>query len=215
MQSRTQKYSEFRYYTNLENMAYVHHETLDKMCENIFISRIGIVKEFDYKTQEGVVVIPEFGSLNIETKNISNMKLHLQTNDKVILLQSSVNLFDIEDTNYFDKTYFYIINSIDIKTIEKAVIDIDQFELKNHTLDIKAEESINIESKDLNINANKIKIKASNPISISTNNASLYDILNSLINTLEKLKFVQELDAMKDLQLQMPILKTKLNKLLL
>ncbi|AYE36972.1 hypothetical protein DB313_05595 (plasmid) [Borrelia turcica IST7] len=263
---QTQNYNEFRYYTNLENMAYIHHETLDKMCQHIFISRLGIVKEFDPKTQEGIVVIPEFGSLNIATKNISNMQLYLKEKDKVILLQSSVNLFDTKDTNYFDKTYFYILNRVDIKTIEKAIIDIDQFALKHHKLDIEAEETINIksedklnidsqdlalnsstiklksedkfnidsqdlalnsstiklksedkfniDSQDLALNSSAIKLKSSNPISISTNNESLYGILNSLLDTLQELKFVQEAGAMAELQLKMPLLKVRLQQLL-
>ncbi|WKC58462.1 DUF777 family protein [Borrelia sp. P9F1] len=219
---KTHDYNEFRYHTNLEDMAYIHHETLDKMCQHIFISRLGIVKEFYPSTQEGIVIIPEFGNLDIATKNISNMQLHLKEKDEVILLQSSVNLFDTKDTNYFDKTYFYILNRVDIKTIEKAIIDIDQFALKNYKLDIEAQENINIKSKDklnlasqdLKLESNLLEIKSSNPISISTNSTSLYSILNSLLDTLERLNFAQELGAKAELQVQMPLLKARLSQLL-
>ncbi|AHH11118.1 DUF777 family protein (plasmid) [Borrelia coriaceae] len=103
------------------------------LCDNIFICRIGIIKEFDLKTQEGIVVIEEYEDLSIKTRNISNLRLDLREDDRVILLQSSINIFNEKDNNYFDKHYFYILNGVSPKyagiDVAKISISSKEFEL--------------------------------------------------------------------------------------
>ncbi|WP_419253787.1 DUF777 family protein [Borreliella afzelii] len=101
---------------------------------NIFITRIGTVKEFKQQTQEAVVIIPEFEDLEIHTKNISNISLELSKGDTVLLLQSSVNIFDKNDDIHFDKNHFYILSAISPKTLN----------LISDTVKIKANSRIEI-----------------------------------------------------------------------
>ncbi|WP_445436390.1 DUF777 family protein [Candidatus Borreliella tachyglossi] len=209
MAVETKKYNQFRYYNKLKNMSYIHHETLNSLCENIFISKIGIIKEYDHTKQEGIVHIKEFGELDIRTRNISNMQLHLKEDDKVILLQSSINLFEEEDDNFFDKTYFYILNAIATKTIQKAVIDINNFETKHEKLNIGVKEELSIKAEDkLNINAKECKIKhdslkinstsivvdgdsvvikSATPLEININGKTLGSIIDDIYDTMASL----------------------------
>ncbi|WP_418885663.1 DUF777 family protein [Borreliella tanukii] len=101
---------------------------------NIFITRIGTVKEFKQQTQEAVVIIPEFEDLEIQTKNISNISFELSKGDTVILLQSSINIFDKNDDIHFDKHHFYILSTISPKTLN----------LISDTVKIKANSRIEI-----------------------------------------------------------------------
>ncbi|WP_418906326.1 DUF777 family protein (plasmid) [Borreliella tanukii] len=101
---------------------------------NIFITRIGTVKEFKQQTQEAVVIIPEFEDLEIQTKNISNISFELSKGDTVILLQSSINIFDKNDDIHFDKHHFYILSAISPKTLN----------LISDTVKIKANSRIEI-----------------------------------------------------------------------
>ncbi|WP_425337177.1 DUF777 family protein [Borreliella tanukii] len=101
---------------------------------NIFITRIGTVKEFNRQTQEAVVIIPEFEDLEIHTKNISNISFELSKGDTVILLQSSINIFDKNDDIHFDKHHFYILSAISPKTLN----------LISDTVKIKANSRIEI-----------------------------------------------------------------------
>ncbi|WP_418906417.1 DUF777 family protein (plasmid) [Borreliella tanukii] len=101
---------------------------------NIFITRIGTVKEFKQQTQEAVVIIPEFENLEIQTKNISNISFELSKGDTVILLQSSINIFDKNDDIHFDKHHFYILSAISPKTLN----------LISDTVKIKANSRIEI-----------------------------------------------------------------------
>ncbi|WP_418456949.1 DUF777 family protein [Borreliella kurtenbachii] len=101
---------------------------------NIFIIKIGTVKEFKQHTQEAIVTIPEFEDLEIHTKNISNISLELSKGDCVLLLQSSVNIFDKNDDIHFDKHHFYILSAISPKTLN----------LISDTVKIKANNNIEI-----------------------------------------------------------------------
>ncbi|AHH07009.1 Hypothetical protein BCD_0943, partial (plasmid) [Borrelia crocidurae DOU] len=74
--------------------------------DKIAILKLGVIKSFNSQTQEAVVIIPEYKDLEIKTQNISNMHFNPQEGDKVILIQSSISLFDSKDNNYFDKNYF-------------------------------------------------------------------------------------------------------------
>ncbi|WP_418905855.1 DUF777 family protein [Borreliella japonica] len=101
---------------------------------NIFITRLGTVKEFKQQTQEAVVIIPEFEDLEIHTKNISNINFELSKGDAVLLLQSSINIFDKNDDIHFDKHHFYILSAISPKTLN----------LISDTVKIKANSRIEI-----------------------------------------------------------------------
>ncbi|MCD2413887.1 DUF777 family protein, partial [Borreliella burgdorferi] len=101
---------------------------------NIFIIKIGTVKEFKQQTQEAIVTIPEFEDLEIHTKNISNISLELSKGDNVLLLQSSVNIFDKNNDIHFDKHHFYILSAINPKTLN----------LISDTVKIKANNKIEI-----------------------------------------------------------------------
>ncbi|AEL19359.1 conserved hypothetical protein (plasmid) [Borreliella bissettiae DN127] len=61
--------------------------------------------------------MPEFEDLEIHTKNISNISLELSKDDSVLLLQSSVNIFDKNNDIHFDKHHFYILSAISPKTL--------------------------------------------------------------------------------------------------
>ncbi|WP_233186323.1 DUF777 family protein [Borreliella burgdorferi] len=101
---------------------------------NIFIIKIGIIKEFKHQTQEAIVTIPEFEDLEVRTKNISNIGLELSKGDCVLLLQSSVNIFDKNNDIHFDKHHFYILSAISPKTLN----------LISDTVKIKANNNIEI-----------------------------------------------------------------------
>ncbi|WP_238614543.1 DUF777 family protein [Borrelia turcica] len=73
------------------------------MNQTIFICRIGIIKKFEYESQEGNVLSPEFAGLEIKTFSISNIRLDLREGRGVILLQSNYNIFNEYDDNNFDK----------------------------------------------------------------------------------------------------------------
>lgn len=111
-----------------------------KKClrDNVFICRIGVIKEFDFETQEGIVLIEEYEDLNIKSRNISCLRLELKEGDRVILLQSSINIFDERDNNYFDKHYFYILNAVNRKY---AGINVDKFSLSSKELDILSDDA--------------------------------------------------------------------------
>lgn len=109
---------------------------------NIFITRIGTVKEFKQQTQEAVVIIPEFEDLEIHTRNISNISFELAKGDTVLLLQSSVNIFDKNDDIHFDKNHFYILSAISPKTLNLICDTVkikanSRIEIANQTTSLK------------------------------------------------------------------------------
>uniref|UniRef100_UPI003BF4B80C DUF777 family protein n=1 Tax=Borreliella afzelii TaxID=29518 RepID=UPI003BF4B80C len=109
---------------------------------NIFITRIGTVKEFKQQTQEAIVIIPEFEDLEIHTRNISNINFELSKGDTVLLLQSSVNIFDKNDDIHFDKNHFYILSAISPKTLNLICDTVkikanSRIEIANQTTSLK------------------------------------------------------------------------------
>ncbi|MBB6043778.1 DUF777 family protein, partial [Borreliella yangtzensis] len=64
----------------------------------------------------------------------SNISFELSKGDTVILLQSSINIFDKNDDIHFDKHHFYILSAIGPKTLN----------LISDTVKIKANSSIEI-----------------------------------------------------------------------
>ncbi|MCD2385182.1 DUF777 family protein, partial [Borreliella burgdorferi] len=86
-------YEIYRMNQRLYGQALAQEDIKNWIYSNIFIIKIGIVKEFKQQTQEAIVTIPEFEDLEIQTKNISNISLELSKGDCVLLLQSSVNIF--------------------------------------------------------------------------------------------------------------------------
>ncbi|WP_215535897.1 DUF777 family protein [Borreliella bavariensis] len=109
---------------------------------NIFITRIGTVKEFKQQTQEAVVTIPEFEDLESHTKNISNISFELSKGDTVLLLQSSINIFDKNDDIHFDKHHFYILSAISPKTLNLTSDTVkiktnSRIEIANQTTSLK------------------------------------------------------------------------------
>ncbi|WP_024654669.1 DUF777 family protein [Borrelia hispanica] len=135
-------YEIYRMNAKMQGSALTQEEIKQWIYSNVFISKVGIIKSFNSQTQEAVVIIPEYKNLEIKTKNISNMHFDLQENDEVILLQSSISLFDSKDNNYFDKNYFYILRPINM---QNATIKVDDFsihtqnlmEIKNNNISLK------------------------------------------------------------------------------
>ncbi|WP_420025132.1 DUF777 family protein (plasmid) [Borreliella yangtzensis] len=127
-------YEIYRMTQRLYGHALTQEDVKNWIYSNIFITRIGTVKEFKQQTQEAVVIIPEFEDLEIQTKNISNISFDLSKGDTVILLQSSINIFDKNDDIHFDKHHFYILSAISPKTLN----------LISDTVKIKANSSIEI-----------------------------------------------------------------------
>ncbi|WP_420025479.1 DUF777 family protein [Borreliella valaisiana] len=127
-------YEIYRMTQRLYGHALTQEDVKNWIYLNIFITRIGTVKEFKQQTQEAVVIIPEFKDLEIQTKNISNISFKLSKGDTVILLQSSINIFDKNDDIHFDKDHFYILSAISPKTLN----------LISDTVKIKANSRIEI-----------------------------------------------------------------------
>ncbi|WP_418906411.1 DUF777 family protein (plasmid) [Borreliella tanukii] len=127
-------YEIYRMSQRLYGHALTQEDVKNWIYSNIFITRIGTVKEFKQQTQEAVVIIPEFENLEIQTKNISNISFELSKGDTVILLQSSINIFDKNDDIHFDKHHFYILSAISPKTLN----------LISDTVKIKANSRIEI-----------------------------------------------------------------------
>ncbi|WP_434787080.1 DUF777 family protein, partial [Borreliella burgdorferi] len=109
-------YAIYRMNQRLYGNTLTQEDVKNWIYSNIFIIKIGTVKEFKHQTQEAIVTIPEFEDLEIHTKNISNISLELSKGDTVLLLQSSVNIFDKNDDIHFDKNHFYILSAISPKT---------------------------------------------------------------------------------------------------
>ncbi|WP_418455631.1 DUF777 family protein (plasmid) [Borreliella californiensis] len=110
-------YAIYRMNQRLYGNTLTREDVKNWIYSNIFIIKIGIVKDFNQQTQEAIVTIPEFKDLEIHTKNISNIGLELSKGDSVLLLQSSVNIFDKNDDIHFDKHHFYILSAISPKTL--------------------------------------------------------------------------------------------------
>ncbi|WP_425337285.1 DUF777 family protein [Borreliella tanukii] len=127
-------YEIYRMNQRLYGHALTQEDVKNWIYSNIFITRIGTVKEFKQQTQEAVVIIPEFENLEIQTKNISNISFELSKGDTVILLQSSINIFDKNDDIHFDKHHFYILSAISPKILN----------LISDTVKIKANSRIEI-----------------------------------------------------------------------
>ncbi|AWG43349.1 hypothetical protein CR532_05280 (plasmid) [Candidatus Borreliella tachyglossi] len=124
--------------------------------ENIFISRIGTIKEFDSNTQKGIVLLKEYEGLAIHTCNIASVNYFLKTGDEVILLQSSINIFNTDDNNYFDQNYYYILRPVDLS------------------------------KQKIEVKAGKVAIRSSDPIEISTSLANLKESFKQIVSTLEE-----------------------------
>ncbi|MCD2374415.1 DUF777 family protein [Borreliella burgdorferi] len=127
-------YEIYRMNQRLYGQALAQEDIKNWIYSNIFIIKIGIVKEFKQQTQEAIVTIPEFEDLEIQTKNISNISLELSKGDCVLLLQSSVNIFNKNNDIHFDKHHFYILSAISPKTLN----------LISDTVKIKANNKIEI-----------------------------------------------------------------------
>ncbi|WP_417903111.1 DUF777 family protein (plasmid) [Borreliella andersonii] len=134
-------YEIFRMNQGLYGHALAQEEIKNWIYSNIFIIKIGIIKEFKQQAQEAVVTIPEFEDLEIHTKNISNISLELSKGDTVLLLQSSVNIFDKNDDIHFDKHHFYILSAISPKTLnlisDTVKINTNTIEIANQTTSLK------------------------------------------------------------------------------
>ncbi|WP_422850039.1 DUF777 family protein [Borreliella afzelii] len=130
----TKDYKIYRMNQRLYGHALAQEDMKNWIYSNIFITRIGTVKEFKQQTQEAIVIIPEFEDLEIHTRNISNINFELSKGDTVLLLQSSVNIFDKNDDIHFDKNHFYILSAISPKTLN----------LISDTVKIKANSRIEI-----------------------------------------------------------------------
>ncbi|QXG44638.1 DUF777 family protein (plasmid) [Borreliella burgdorferi] len=129
-----ENYEIYRMNQRLYGQALAQEDIKNWIYSNIFIIKIGTVKEFKQQTQEAIVTIPEFEDLEIHTKNISNISLELSKGDNVLLLQSSVNIFDKNNDIHFDKHHFYILSAISPKTLN----------LISDTVKIKASKNIEI-----------------------------------------------------------------------
>ncbi|APS99083.1 hypothetical protein Bmayo_05345 (plasmid) [Borreliella mayonii] len=130
----TKDYKIYRMNQRLYGHALAQEDVKNWIYSNIFIIKIGIVKDFNQQTQEAIVTIPEFEDLEIHTKNISNISFELSKGDSVLLLQSSVNIFDKKNDIHFDKHHFYILSAISPKTLN----------LISDTVKIKANNNIEI-----------------------------------------------------------------------
>ncbi|WP_215536401.1 DUF777 family protein [Borreliella bavariensis] len=130
----SQDYEIYRMQQRLYGHALTQEDVKNWIYSNIFITRIGTIKEFKQKTQEAIVIIPEFEDLEIHTKNISNIGFELSKGDNVLLLQSSINIFDKNDNIQFDKHHFYILSVIAPKTLN----------LISHTVKINTNSTIEI-----------------------------------------------------------------------
>ncbi|WP_215536434.1 DUF777 family protein [Borreliella bavariensis] len=135
-------YEIYRMNQRLYGHALAQEDMKNWIYSNIFITRIGTVKEFKQQTQEAVVTIPEFEDLEIHTKNISNISFELSKGDSVLLLQSSINIFDKNDDIHFDKHHFYIISVISPKTLNLICDTVkikanSRIEIANQTTSLK------------------------------------------------------------------------------
>ncbi|WP_151073888.1 DUF777 family protein [Borreliella turdi] len=137
-----EEYEIYRMQQRLYGHALAQEDMKNWIYSNIFIARIGTVKTFKQKTQEAIVTMPEFENLEIHTKNISNISLELSKGDTVLLLQSSINLFDKNDNIHFDKHHFYILGAIGPKTLNLICDNIkikttSTIEIANQTTSLK------------------------------------------------------------------------------
>ncbi|WP_418457480.1 DUF777 family protein [Borreliella andersonii] len=137
----SEDYEIYRMNQRLYGQALAQEDIKNWIYSNIFIIKIGVVKSFTKETQESVVIIPEFEDLEIHTKNISNISLELSKGDTVLLLQSSVNIFDKNDDIHFDKHHFYILSAISPKTLnlisDTVKIHTNTIEIANQTTSLK------------------------------------------------------------------------------
>ncbi len=137
-----EEYEIYRMQQRLYGHALAQEDMKNWIYSNIFIARIGTVKTFKQKIQEAIVTMPEFENLEIHTKNISNISLELSKGDTVLLLQSSINLFDKNDNIHFDKHHFYILSAIGPKTLNLICDNIkikttSTIEIANQTTSLK------------------------------------------------------------------------------
>ncbi|WP_031539397.1 DUF777 family protein [Borreliella garinii] len=137
-----EEYEIYRMQQRLYGHALAQEDMKNWIYSNIFIARIGTVKTFKQKTQEAIVTMPEFENLEIHIKNISNISLELSKGDTVLLLQSSINLFDKNDNIHFDKHHFYILSAIGPKTLNLICDNIkikttSTIEIANQTTSLK------------------------------------------------------------------------------
>ncbi|MDO7279627.1 DUF777 family protein, partial [Borreliella burgdorferi] len=135
-------YEIYRMNQRLYGQALAQEDIKNWIYSNIFIIKIGTVKEFKQHTQEAIVTIPEFEDLEIHTKNISNISLELSKGDPVLLLQSSVNIFDKNNNIHFDKHHFYILSAISPKTLNLIsdtvkIKSTNNIEIANQTTSLK------------------------------------------------------------------------------
>ncbi|AWG43277.1 hypothetical protein CR532_04585 (plasmid) [Candidatus Borreliella tachyglossi] len=152
----SQNYEVCRSLGSLSSDSLVLEDAKKYLRENLFICRIGIVKEFDSEKQEGIVEIPKYDGLRIVSRNISNLRLKLKEGDQVILLQSSINIFNEADNNYFDKHHFYILNAV---TPECAGIKIDKFSITSKEFGVKTDK-LNLNAENVSLEGKSVKAEA-------------------------------------------------------
>ncbi|WP_421115153.1 DUF777 family protein (plasmid) [Borreliella andersonii] len=137
----SEDYEIYRMNQRLYGQALAQEDIKNWIYSNIFIIKIGVVKSFKKETQESVITISEFEDLEVHTKNISNISLELSKGDAVLLLQSSVNIFDKNNDIHFDKNHFYILSAISPKTLnlisDTVKINTNTIEIANQTTSLK------------------------------------------------------------------------------
>ncbi|WCL22278.1 DUF777 family protein (plasmid) [Borrelia miyamotoi] len=184
----TLNYDLYRMNQNFYGSTLTQEEIKLWIYSNIFITKIGTIKTFDTTSQKGIVIIKEFDNLEIETHNISNININPNEGELVLLLQSSINLFNENDNINFDKNHFYILSIINPKYLEMAC---DEIALKTtHKLKLKSNNQIDIHS-DNNIDLiakNKVLIKSNNKIDIRNDSQSLKNILIDITNAIANLR---------------------------
>ncbi|MBW6183930.1 DUF777 family protein [Pseudomonas aeruginosa] len=184
----TLNYDLYRMNQNFYGSTLTQEEIKLWIYSNIFITKIGTIKTFDTTSQKGIVIIKEFDNLEIETHNISNININPNEGELVLLLQSSINLFNENDNINFDKNHFYILSIINPKYLEMAC---DEIALKTtHKLKLKSNNQIDIHS-DNNIDLiakNKVLIKSNNKIDIRNDSQSLKNILIDITDAIANLR---------------------------
>ncbi|WAZ71233.1 DUF777 family protein (plasmid) [Borrelia miyamotoi] len=168
----TLNYDLYRMNQNFYGSTLTQEEIKLWIYSNIFITKIGTIKTFDTTSQKGIVIIKEFDNLEIETHNISNININPNEGEMVLLLQSSINLFNQNDNINFDKNHFYILSIINPKYLEIACNDIA---LKStHKLALRADNDININSNNTSLNANhNININCNDLVITTTDDLSI------------------------------------------
>ncbi len=97
----SQDYEIYRMQQRLYGHTLTQEDVKNWIYSNIFITRIGTIKEFKQKTQEAIVIIPEFEDLEIHTK-----------------------IYLILVLNYQKATTFYYFNQVLIFLIKMTIFNL-------------------------------------------------------------------------------------------